>query len=87
MMRFTRLSSVTYLAKKSITRLLPLKKNANSSAFPDDTSDTTSIVTYSIVELTECTTEGDASKHECSGHSDCSEEDAQKRFTSNNCKD
>ena len=87
MMRFTRLSSVAYLAKKSITRLLPLKKNANSSAFPDDTSDTTSIVTYSIIELTEYTTEGDAPKHECSGHDDCSVEDAQKHFTSNNCKD
>jgi hypothetical protein len=86
-LRFTRLFALVHKANKSITKLLLLKKHTNaahSSRFPDDTSDTISIVTYSTIELTECATEENSPDCVTSGHDDRSEEDTLSHSTSNN---
>lgn len=88
MLRFTRLFSLVLKAKKFIAKLRSLVQKKHSTAadsyrFPDDTSDTAAIVTYSTIELTECATDENSLDSVRSGHNDRPEEDTQSHSTSN----
>ena len=67
--RYTTFFSTISKAKSSLIKLLSLKRNTMANhiicRIPDDTTESMAIVTYSTVELSDCTTEAHTESSDC----------------------